>query len=130
MIPKGTTLYPQYFTSDRMYFDDQPFAYWVSCSHINFCNWVLFKEYNDYDSVCNPNDCLAAVSYEQVMHELRTYSYYDGMDREKLCRAFRQRSLDMSYEEEIDFEDFDFDILEPLRPTAPPAKRNEKEKEI
>lgn len=109
MIPEGTTLYPEYFTSDNMYFDDEPFAYWVSEPSINFYNWVLYKEYNDYSSVCNPNDCLSAISYEDVMDELRTYTFYEGMDREKLCKAFRQRSLHMSYEEEIEWEDFEFD---------------------
>lgn len=109
MIPQGTTLYPEYFTADKMYFDNKPFAYWVSEPSINFCNWILYKEYNDYSSVCNPNDCLSAVSYEDVMHELRTYTFYEGMDREKLCKAFRQRSLHMSYEEEMEWEDFEFD---------------------
>ena len=112
MIEKGTRLYPQYFTADHMYYNDEPYAYWVSEPSINFCNWVLYKEYNDYISVCNPNDCLSAVSYEDVMNELRTYSFYDGMDREKLCKAFRQRSLYMTDEESWDWEDFELDDYE------------------
>ena len=102
MIAEGTTLYPEYFDSSQMYFDNEPFAYWVESPEYNFCNWVLYKEYNDYVSTCNPNDCLAGISYEGVMQEFREYSFYDGMDREKLCRMFRQRSLDSDY----DFEDF------------------------
>ena len=103
MIPKYITLYPEYFTSSEMYYDDEPYAYWLSVPEYNFCNWILYKEYNDYNSTCAPNDCLAAVSYEELMNEFRTYSFYEGMDREKLCRTFRQRSL---YDDEYDFEDF------------------------
>ena len=103
MIEKGTTLWPEYFDSSQMYYNGEPYAYWVSEPRYNFYNWVLYKEYNNYSSVCAPGDCLAAVSYEDVMEELRTYSYYENMDREKLCRAFRQRSLD---DNSYDFEDF------------------------
>lgn len=106
MIEEGTHLYPQYFDATQMYFDDEPYAYWVSVPEYNFCNWILYKEYNDYISTCNPNDCLSAISYEDVLEELRTYSFYDGMDREKLCRMFRQRSLYMTLEECRDWEDF------------------------
>ena len=103
MIPKGTTLYPQWANGMEMYFDDEPYAYWVEEPAYNFCNWVLYKEYDDYASVCNPNDCLSAVSYKQLMNEFRTYSFYEGLDREMLCRTFRQRSIeDNPYE----FEDF------------------------
>lgn len=107
MIERGTILYPQCFTASQMYYNDEPYAYWVDEPSINFCNWILYKEYNDYVSTCSPNDCLSALSYEEVIDELKTASFYDGMDREKLCNAFRQRSLHMSYEEEINFEDFD-----------------------
>lgn len=112
MIEKGTRLYPQYFTASHMYYDNEPYAYWVSEPSINFCNWILYKEYNDYVSVCNPNDCLAAVSYEEVMEELRTFTFYEGMDREKLCKAFRQRSLYMTDEESWNWEDFELDDYE------------------
>lgn len=106
MIEKGMTLYPEYFDSSQMYFNDEPYAYWVSAPEYNFCNWILYKEYNDYISVCNPNDCLAAVSYEDIMNEFRTFTFYDGMDREKLCKMFRQRSLYMTSKEYMDWEDF------------------------
>ena len=106
MIEKGTRLFPEYFDCSQMYYDDEPFAYWVSEPEYNFCNWVLYKEYNDYSSVCHPNDCLAAVSYEDVLEEFRTASFYDGMDREKLCKMFRQRPLNMSPEESRNWEDF------------------------
>ena len=29
MITEGTTLYPEYFTGAEMFYDDQPFAYWL-----------------------------------------------------------------------------------------------------
>ena len=29
MIAEGTILYPQCVTSDEMYYDDEPYAYWV-----------------------------------------------------------------------------------------------------
>jgi len=103
MIPKGTTLYPQYITATDMYYGDEPFAYWLSVPEYDVYNWVLYKEYNDYNSVCHPNDCLCGVSYESLMEEFRTYSFYDGMDREMLCRTFRQRSLD---DNPYEFEDF------------------------
>lgn len=106
MIDKDTILYPQCFTSNQMYYDNEPYAYWVSVPEYNVCNWVLYKEYNDYISTCAPNDCLRAVSYEDIMEEFREYSFYEGMDREKLCRTFRQRSLNMTWEESIDWEDF------------------------
>ena len=106
MIDKDTILYPQCVTSDQMYYDNEPYAYWVSVPEYNFCNWVLYKEYNDYISTCAPNDGLRAVSYEDIMEEFREYSFYEGMDREKLCRTFRQRSLNMTWEESIDWEDF------------------------
>lgn len=103
MIRKGTILYPQWITAYEMYYNNKPYAYWVSEPSINFCNWILYKEYNDYVSTCSPNDCLSALSYEEVIKELKTASFYDGMDRKKLCNAFRQRSLnDNLYE----FEDF------------------------
>jgi hypothetical protein len=106
MIDKGTRLFPEYFDSSQMYYDDEPYAYWVSEPSINFCNWILYKEYNDYVSICHPNDCLSAISYEEVLEELRTYTFYEGMDREKLCKAFRHRSLYMKPEEARDWEDF------------------------
>lgn len=109
MIPKGTILYPTTITSSQMYYYDEPYAYWATDSYSTFCNWVLYKEYNDYISTCAPNDCLAGISYEEVMEELRTFHFYDGMDREKLCKAFRQRSLNATDEEMYNWEDFIYD---------------------
>ena len=106
MLDKGTVLYPQDISPNEMYYDNEPYAYWLSVPEYNVCNWVLYKEYNDYVSICAPNDCLRAVSYEDIMEEFREYSFYEGMDREKLCRTFRQRSLNMTWEESIDWEDF------------------------
>ena len=106
MIDKDTILYPQDISPNEMYYDNEPYAYWVSVPEYNVFNWVLYKEYNDYISTCAPNDCLRAVSYEDIMEEFREYSFYEGMDREKLCRTFRQRSLNMTWEESIDWEDF------------------------
>lgn len=99
MISKGTILYPTSFGATEMYFYDEPFAYWLEETG----QWILYKEYDDYTSVCNPNDCLAAISYKQVLYEFRNYCFYENEDREKLCRTFRQRSMeDNPYE----FEDF------------------------
>ncbi len=84
MIEEGTTLYPTCMTATNLYCDDEPYAYWVDVPEYNFCDWVLYKEYNDYTSVCAPNDCIAGVSYEDVMEEFRNWSYFEGMDREKL----------------------------------------------
>ena len=106
MIDKDTILYPQDISPNEMYYDNEPYAYWLSVPEYNVCNWVLYKEYNDYVSICAPNDCLRAVSYEDIMEEFREYSFYEDMDREKLCRTFRQRSLNMTWEESIDWEDF------------------------
>ena len=107
MIERGTRLYPEVFDSSQMYYQGQPFAYWLSVPEYNFCEWILYKEYNDYTSVCNPNDCLAAVSHEELMREFKTFSYYENMDREMLCRTFRQRSLDDNPYEFEDFIDFE-----------------------
>ena len=104
MIPEGTTLYPERIDSSQMYYNDEPYAYWVEAPEYNFCNWVLYKEYNNYISVCHPNDCIAAVSYEDLMKEFREWTYYEGMDREKLCRTFRQRPLQTRLDD--DWEDF------------------------
>ena len=103
MIPKGTRLYPQCVTSSQMLYEDEPYAYWCSEPQYNFCNWILYKEYNDYVSTCHPNDCLGALTYEEVIREFRESCFYEKMDREKLVRTFRQRSLNG---DDPDFEDF------------------------
>lgn len=106
MINEGTTLFPEYFDALQMYYNNEPYAYWVSAPEYNFYNWILYKEYNNYKSICYPNDCLSAVSYEEVIDELKTFSFYDSMDREKLCKMFRQRSLLMTPSEAENWEDF------------------------
>lgn len=100
MIPKGTTLFPEWFDSSQMYYCDMPFAYWLGG---NICEWVLYKEYNDYKSICHPNDCLCGISKEELLERFKTFSWYKEEDRENLCQAFRQRSLG---DNEYNFEDF------------------------
>ena len=102
MLDKLEPLYPEYFDASELFCNDEPYAYWLSVPEYNFYNWILYKEYNGYNSRVG-NGGLQGISYEQLMDEFRTFSFYDGMDREKLCRTFRQRSLnDNPYE----FEDF------------------------
>lgn len=102
MIPEGTTLYPEWFDYSQMYCCGEPYAYWLHETG----QWILYKEYNSYRSVCHPNDCLSAINYDQVLYEFRNYCFYENCDREKLCRTFRQRSIDDPY----DFEDFAEDL--------------------
>ena len=54
-----------------MFYDDQSFAYWLG---ENVCEWGLYKEYNGFDSVCNPNDCLCAISKEELLKRFKTFS--------------------------------------------------------
>jgi hypothetical protein len=70
MIPEGTALFPEMMSDIQMFYDDEPYAYW---DH-NVGLWVLYKEYDNYKSVCHPNDCLRAYcskelpkGYEQEM---------------------------------------------------------------
>lgn len=103
MIDSNYTLYPEIMDATNLYFHDEPYAYWVSNRNYNFCEWVLYKEYNDYKSVCNPNDCIAAASYEEIINEFKKSSFYEDQDRDMLIRTFRQRSLG---DTEYDFDDF------------------------
>lgn len=103
MIDKCYTLYPEYVDAMNMYFNDEPYAYWVSNENYNFCAWVLYKEYNDYSSCCNPNDCIAGESYEEIIDSFRNSWSYRNQDRDMLIRTFRQRSLG---DTEYNFEDF------------------------
>ena len=70
----------------------------------------MFKEYNDYKYVCHSNDCIAAISYNDLIESFKNDHFYDNMDREKLCRTFRQRSLETEFgpnsEPYWNFEDF------------------------
>lgn len=110
LIPKYYTLYPECSSSTYLYFHDEPYAYWLENSEYKVYEWVLFKEYNDYKSVCHPNDCISAISYNYLIDSFKTYSFYENMDREKMCRTFRQRSLETEFGPESepywDFEDF------------------------
>ena len=65
--------------------------------------WVLYKEYDSYVSICNPNDCLSAISKDELLKHFRTYSWFEDEDRDKLCETFRQRSLN---DNEYNFDDF------------------------
>ena len=56
MIAEGTILYPQDISPNEIYYDNEPYAYWLSVPEYNVCNWVLYKEYNDYVSICAIND--------------------------------------------------------------------------
>lgn len=100
MITEGTTLYPEYFAESEMFYDDQPFAYWLGG---NICEWILYKEYNDFNSVCNTNDCLCAISKEELLERFKTFSWFKDEEREKLCETFRQRSLN---DDPYNFDDF------------------------
>ena len=100
MITEGTTLYPEYFAGSEMFYDDHPFAYWLGG---NICEWILYKEYNDFNSVCNPNDCLCAISKEELLERFKTFSWFKDEEREKLCETFRQRSLN---DDPYNFDDF------------------------
>ena len=90
-------------------FVSNPYSYELN-SEYKVYEWVLFKEYNDYKSVCHPNDCISAISYNDLIDSFKTYSFYENMDREKMCRTFRQRSLETEFGPESepywDFEDF------------------------
>lgn len=101
MIPKYTTLYPTSMDGCRMYYHGEPFGYWLHEAG----EWVLYKEYNSYQSVCAPDDCLRAVSREDLMKEFREYSWFKDEEREKLCRTFRQRAIDTNEYEVDDFVD-------------------------
>lgn len=107
MIDKFETLYPEYFDSFNLYYKDEPYAYWLSVPEYNIYEWVLYKEYNDYKSAVG-NGGLQGMSYEQLIDSFKTYSFYEGIDREMLCRTFRQRSLD---DNPYDFDDFVKDEL-------------------
>lgn len=110
IIDKNYTLYPEFQDSTYLYFNGKPYAYWLENDEYKVYEWVLFNEYNDYESVCNPNDCISAISYDQLIESFKTYSFYENIDREKMCRTFRQRSLETEFgpnsESYNDFEDF------------------------
>lgn len=103
MIDPSYTLYPEVMDATNLYFHDEPYAYWVENMNYNFCNWVLYKEYNNYNSTCNPNDCIAGISYEEVIDEIKNSWSYRNQDRDMLIRTFRQRSLN---DTEYNFKDF------------------------
>ena len=62
MIPEGTTLFPETMNGCQMFYDDEPYAYWAG----DIGQWVLYKEYDNYRSICHPNDCLRAYSSEEL----------------------------------------------------------------
>ena len=45
-----------------MFCDDEPYAYWAG----DIGQRVLYKEYDNYKSICHPNDCLSAYSSDEL----------------------------------------------------------------
>lgn len=45
-----------------MFCDDEPYAYWAG----DIGQWVLYKEYDNYKSISHPNDCLCAISSDEL----------------------------------------------------------------
>lgn len=90
MIQKGTVLFPTSSDWHQLYYYDKPYAYWNEGLGL----WILYKEYNDYVSECAPDDCISAYNYDEVINAIKTFSFYDNLDRESCCKAFVQRSLD------------------------------------
>lgn len=95
ILPKETTLFPEWFDCSQMYYADKPYGYW--CESIG--EWVLYKEYNDYNSICHPNDCLRAISYDDVIKLVNEF-FPDRL----LHRVFKQRSLNDNTYNFCDFE--------------------------
>ena len=81
MIEPGTVLFPEKMDCSQLYYGDSPYAYWSE----DVGEWVLYEEYNDYTSICHPNDCICAKSKEDMFKDFR--------DSEELCKNFKQRSL-------------------------------------
>lgn len=95
LLPKETRLFPESFDCSQMYYANQPYAYW--CESIG--EWVLYKEYNDYTSICHPNDCLRAINYDDVIKLVNEF-FPDRL----LHRVFKQRSLNDNTYNFCDFE--------------------------
>jgi len=90
MIEPGTILFPEKMDCSQLYYGDSPYAYWSE--YIG--EWVLYKEYNDYTSICHPNDCIRAKSKEDLFREFREEDMFTNFrNSEELCRNFKQRSL-------------------------------------
>lgn len=90
MIEPGTVLFPEKMDCSQLYYGDSPYAYWSE----DIGEWVLYEEYNDYTSICHPNDCICAKSKEDIFREFREEDMFkDFRDGEELCKRFKQRSL-------------------------------------
>lgn len=72
MIPKGTILFPESMDSCQMFYNNEPYAYWAD----DIGQWVLYKEYNNYKSICHPNDCLCAYSSDELPNEYKQKSLF------------------------------------------------------
>lgn len=53
--------------------------------------------------ILTDNDCLYAISKEELLKRFKTFSWFKDEEREKLCETFRQRSLN---DDPYDFDDF------------------------
>lgn len=73
MIPEGTTLFPETMNGCQMFYDDEPYAYWAG----DIGQWVLYKEYDSYKSICHPNDCLRAYSCEELPKGYKQKSLFE-----------------------------------------------------
>lgn len=90
MIEPGTVLFPEKMDCSQLYYGDSPYAYWSE----DIGEWVLYEEYNDYTSICHPNDCICAKSKEDIFREFREEDVFRNFrNSEELCRNFKQRSL-------------------------------------
>lgn len=72
MIPEGTTLYPEMMNGYQMFYNDEPYAYWAD----DLAQWVLYKEYDNYKSICHPNGCLRAYSSKELPIEYKQDSLF------------------------------------------------------
>lgn len=73
MIPEGTTLFPERIDAYNMYYDDEPYAYWSG----DIGQWVLYKEYDNYKSISHPNDCLCALSSDELPKGYKQKSLFE-----------------------------------------------------
>ena len=99
LIPKYYTLYPEVQCSQYLYFHDEPYAYQLENIAYNVYEWVLFKEYNDYKYVCHSNDCIAAISYNDLIESFKN-DHFMIIWIEKNCvehldNAHQKQNLDL-----------------------------------
>lgn len=73
MITEGTTLFPEAMDGCQMFYDGEPYAYWAD----DVGQWVLYKEYDNYRSICHPNDCLRAYSSGELPKGYKQKSLFE-----------------------------------------------------